>query len=76
MHFFLSIPFIVCYLQGFLLLSTMVRTDRCCVGPCNNEKQNQNKLIKMNHATELKWHRFPMNNEEKRSTDSTDERFN
>ena len=54
----------------------MVRTDRCCVGPCNNDKQNQNKLIKMNHATELKWHRFPMNNEEKRSTDSTDERFN
>ena len=43
----------------------MVRADRCCVGPCNNNKVIQNKIIKMDHVTELKWHRFPTNNAEK-----------
>ena len=46
----------------------MVRADRCCVNPCNNDKRIQNKFIKVDHVTELKWHHFPTNNEEKEKT--------
>ena len=44
----------------------MVRADRCCVGPCNNDKRIAKMLVVMGHVAELKWHRFPTNDEEKK----------
>ena len=40
---------------------------RFCVGPCNNNKQIQNKLIKMD-VSEFKGPCFQMSNEEKQKT--------
>lgn len=44
----------------------MVRADRCCVGPCDNDKRYPDKLVVMKHVMELKWHRFPTKDENKK----------
>lgn len=45
----------------------MIRGDKCFVGPCNNDKRMRNKLVIMDHVSELKCHRFPTNNEVKKN---------
>ena len=44
----------------------MVRADRSCVGLCDNDKRYPEKLVKQDLVENLKWHRFPTNNEEKK----------
>ena len=44
----------------------MVRADRCCVGPCDNDKRCPKRLVVMKHAEKLKWHRFPTKDEDRK----------
>ena len=43
----------------FFVAISMVTANSCYGGPCNNYKQTQNKLIQMDHVTELKVNCFP-----------------
>ena len=45
----------------------MVRSDRCCVGTCDNDTRYPEKQIIKYHVTKLMFHRFPCN-EQKRKT--------
>ena len=44
----------------------MVRADRCCVGPCDNDKRCPKRLVVMKHVERLKWHRFPTKDEDRK----------
>ena len=46
----------------------MVRADRCCVGTCDNDKRYFDKLKVKDHVKDLKWHRFPTVNLERKKT--------
>lgn len=41
----------------------MVRHDRCCVGPCDNDTRYKDQYDVKSHVTTLKFHRFPKNEE-------------
>ena len=45
----------------------MVRGDRCSVGTCDNDTRYQERFIVKGHVQKLMFHRFPRN-EEKRKT--------
>ena len=44
----------------------MVRSDRYCVGPCDNDKRYPDKLVVKENVSNLKWHRFPTADEQKK----------
>ncbi len=35
--------------------------DRCCVGPCDNDRRYPDRNIIFSHVSHLQWHRFPAN---------------
>ena len=37
----------------------MEKNNRCCVGPCDNDKRYPDKIKKRSHVEAMKWHRFP-----------------
>ena len=45
---------------SFANARTMGKHDRCCVGPCDNDKRYPEDVIKRNNVRgKLKWHKFP-----------------
>ena len=44
---------------SFANTRTMGNHDRCCVGPCDNDKRYPEDVIKRNKVKgKLKWHKF------------------
>ena len=41
----------------------MEKNDRCCIGPCDNNKHYPDKIKMISHVVALKWHCFPKNEE-------------
>ena len=41
----------------------MGKNDRCCIGPCDNDKRYPDKIKKRSHVVAIKWHHFPKNKE-------------
>ena len=39
--------------------------DRCCVGPCNNDKRFPNRMVVRGHVHQVLFHRFPKDEKEK-----------
>lgn len=39
--------------------------DRCCVGPCDNDRRYPDRQVKRKYVNTLRWHRFPVDEKRK-----------